>query len=393
MLLMLSVLATGTVANAEEDPSQLINIVGIYNFDSGAANQWTEPLLANGAELTTTKLWETAPFFARNSAISYKLEIEIKKQDGLGELDQASICFFDSNILTTQAERDATCGEGIAAQGTGLDFTGTRTGQSLPQSAVHIGFIPRITSSNFNKTSPIMNIDPGAGTVDNTPNHSVSPTFNSTKSTVDDASEFDGVSEGIAANSLYKLGILFRPGDMAHNTDGWKIRVLAKYLDSSDNSISQHELVSTQSYGIAFTSSSLSITRGAGGQVDFGGAFSGGSVTKTGINTATFRANNKVDITLNPDSFSSNGTTVEFGTAANEISLSCGPDQNNLLPLAAGTPAKIFAGLDGNSAQSVNGRLDRVAPTHDCTLSIGADVPAGEYSNTMTVGFGKATNE
>lgn len=396
VLMLISVLATGAVANAEEmniidDPSKLINIEGVYGLDSGEANAWSGSKLADGDQLETTALLADAPFFSSTDDELYKLQLEIHKENGDGVLDQASICFFDSNILTDAPQRSTTCGSGIDAQGTALDFSGTKTGESKPQSALQIGFIPAVPSSTSNQTSPIQNIDPQLG-ADQNPNHKVSPTvFAGTKSTITETSEFDGDSSGLSSDSVWKLEILFRPSDMAHNTGGWKIRVFTKYLDSSDV-MTEQELISANSYGVLFTSSIETNLRGddADGQVNYGDVVAGSSVQKTGIDTASYRANNDADITLNPDKFSGGGQTLDFGTLASEVNLSCGADPSSLIALTAGEATKILSGVEGISEPATDARLNKSAPTHDCTLDVGADVPIAPYTNVMTMAIGKA---
>lgn len=397
------VLATGTVANAEDvnfikDPSNFINIVGISEFDtqgsSGFSGTW-DTLMDTEGELITTSAYSTytTPFFTRTTGFFHKMTIEIKKEDGQGVLDQAAICFFDSNILTNASERESTCGNGIDAQGAGLgfdqitNFIGTRTGQSKPQSAIQIGFIPSITP-NSSSSSPIMNIDPNIGTAGN-PNHNIRPAFTSGTniSKVSLTDQFNGVAG--AAGSVYKLEILFVPSQMAKNTAGWKIRVLPKYLNSTDGTITQHELISTQSYTVRYSSALITNTRN---QVDYGSATPSGAAESRNISTAVFQANNNVDITLKPSKFSSDGVSVDFGTASNQIRMACGPDQNNLQDFIGDAANKLFANIEGNSEPGVNAREYKAAPSHDCTLFIGSDIAPSSYSNTMTMAVGPAVN-
>ena len=392
-----AVLATGALqtANADtalftDDPTNFINIIGINDIpeiSSGGA-------LAEGAELLTVTSERNPPFYDGPSGFHYTMKIEIKKQDTFGDLDQASICFFDTNRLTDAAARLEVCGTGIDAQGDTLDFSGTKTGQSLPQSAMQVGFIPRITPTSV--ASPIQNIDPGLGTEVGRPNHEVQPkkSSGSRLSSVELTGVFDGVSEGVADDSVYSLGILFRPSYMAHNTGGWKIRVLATYLDSETSSPVTYELVSEQSWGIAYSSALEVNQRGQSGQVDYGELFPGTQAVVKGIDTVTYRANNLVDITLNPSVFKAGETTVQLGTTgleADKVTVECGPDEDSLQVLSAGTAVKIFTALPGVSAVGHDARVLRIAPTHDCALSVGSDVPAGDYTNVVTAGVGPST--
>lgn len=380
------------VANAEtaiftEEPANFINIIGINDLNDGDA-------LAEGAELRTTSLLRNPPLYEGTSSFHYTMKIEIKKQDTFGELDQASICFFDTNRLADAAARLEVCGMGIDAQGDALDFSGTKTGQSMPQSAMQVGFIPRITPTS--SASPIQNIDPDLGTEADRPNHEVQPkkSSGSRLSAVELTGVFDGVSEGVADGSVYSLGIRFRPSYMAHNTGGWKIRVLATYLDSETSSPVTYELVSEQSWGIAYSSALKTNQRGQGGQVDYGEIFGGSQALVKGIDTVTYQANNLVDITLNPSKFEADGSTIEFATSGVEndkVTFECGPDEDSLVVLSAGEAAKIFTALPGVSAVGHDARIDRIAPTHDCALSVGSDVPSGDYTNVVTAAVGPST--
>lgn len=383
------------VANAEtaiftEEPANFINIIGINDIPELSSGD----ALAEGAELLTQSNEGNPPFYDRASGFHYTMEIEIKKQDTFGELDQASICFFDTNRLADAAARLEVCGTGIDAQGDALDFSGAKTGQSMPQSAMQVGFIPRITPTS--SASPIQNIDPGLGAEAGRPNHQVQPkkSSGSRLSAVELTGVFDGVSEGVADDSVYSLGIRFRPSYMAHNTGGWKIRVLATYLDSETSSPVTYELVSEQSWGIAYSSALKTNQRGQDGQVDYGEIFGGAQAVVKGIDTVTYRANNRVDITLNPSVFAAGETTVELGTTgleADKVTFECGPDEDSLVLLSAGEGAKIFTALPGVSAVGHDARIDRIAPTHDCALSVGSDVPSGDYTNVVTAAVGPST--
>jgi len=389
-LLLTSVLGTGAVANADTvtvttDPGNLINIIGIHDEVSEVGD--STALLVQPDSIEPSQNTGEAPFYSDSPVLGdkfYKLELELMKSDGLGNLDQASICFFDGSVLNS-AQSATTCGSGV-------EDDGNITGQSKPQSALQIGFFPEISSGG--NTSPIQTIDPNL----NSPtagelHHDVRPALSSggNMSKVTLQSSFDGSNDNYAttgtldSDSVYKLDILFRPTDMAKNTEGWKIRVLSQYK-AEENSISDYEEISDQLYTVKF-SNSITVTRGnSENQIDFAEVVAGGSEAIEDIDTATYRANDNVDLFLIASQFEdSDNLAVDFGTASTELGLSCGADQQNLISMQAETPLEVFSNINSTSESDFDARTNRTAAVHDCTLAIGSDMAAGSYGNVMTI--------
>jgi len=387
VLLMTSVLATGAVANADtvnvvKNPVDFIHIDGIYDTSNNK--------LASGGSIVPNVM-DGAFVYGSDKAYTMSAEVLVD-----GTLEQVAFCFYDSNELTDATQVGNNCDKVSRDGSDALEANFTHTDGDDKPSALTAIYVPGLQGktgfdTGFPATGEVVpRADRHYLALDDT------DTANQTAppSAVTSQNTLDSVDKG--ANSVQKIDIKFALSDLAANSSGWKLRVLAEYKDGN-GVVSQVVSTSNESYTVSYLGTLTTLARGS---VDYGDVIAGNDVTIAPITTGKYRANNTSDINLQADSLFAGpaGTTnPTFGTSAsptgNQMSLACNAnaetpvffDTAEAKPFLFNVPSLLDA-----STPVVTKTGDIDTDDHECRLYVGDGVEVGTYSNTMTVGVGAA---
>lgn len=368
--LLASALTTGVVqaSNADEvnvtnDPASYMTIGGITGVatpseaeDPALPSEGIMPVIGTG--------------FSTGSSLSEfnRLPLEVKTSLGTASLELVEVCLYDPNVITGAAIA-TNCGTGTLA-GREYDTLAANMKSAVPFALTDLDNLP---ASNPKTVATAQSGTPYlAGNLS--------------------ASDSPFSLEGSGADEVMTGQVWFRLNMQPLSTDGWKVRVQAKYTEVDEDDILL-ELESTQTYKVAYVSE-LNVGADARPVVDYEDVIQGGFKEETGIKTGQYRANAASNVTLEADPFEdSEGSPLTFGDpsslGASEVSLSCEPSS-----------ATSYTDFFTNSGEDVSKTLVSVpydvpigssfsadVETHECKLSVGSEVSTGSYDNVMTVGI------
>lgn len=368
--LLASALTTGAVqaSNADEfdvtnDPSSYITIGGITGVATPSEND--DPALPSDGIMPVI-----GTGFSTSSSSSEwnRLPLEVKTTLGTASLELVEVCLYDPNVITGEAIA-TNCGTGTLA-GTEYNTLTANMKSAVPFAITDLDNLP--TSNPKTVATAQAGVPYLAGNLT--------------------ASDSPFELEGTGADEVMTGQVWFRLNMQPLSTDGWKVRVQAKYTEAGEDDILL-ELESTQTYKVAYVSE-LVVGQDARQPVDYEDVIQGGVKEETGINTGKYRANAASNVTLQADPFEdSEGNPLTFGDpaslGASEVGLSCEPSS-----------ATSYTDFFTNSGEDVSKTLLSVPydvpngstfsdtlETHDCKLSLGSEVSTGSYDNVMTVGM------
>lgn len=366
--LLASALTTGAVqaSNADEfdvtnDPSSYITIGGITGV--ATPSETDDPALPSDGIMPVI-----GTSFSTSSSLSEwnRLPLEVKTSLGNASLELVEVCLYNPNVIT--GETIATnCGTGTLA-GTAHNTLTANMKSAVPFAITDLDNLPE----SYPKT--VATAQAGV------------PYLAGNLSASDSPFELEGTS----ADEVMTGQVWFRLNMQPLSTDGWKVRVQAKYTEVGEDDILL-ELESTETYKVAYVSE-LVVGQDARQPVVYGDVIQGGFKEETGIKTGKYRANAASNVFLEADPFEdSEDSPLTFGDpaslGASEVSLSCEPSS-----------ATSYTDFFTNSGEDVSKTLLSVPydvpngstfsdalETHDCKLSVGSEVSTGSYDNVMTV--------
>lgn len=376
-------MATGAVANADqfnvvENPDDYINIVGISNpagtSISNANSNKIEPYIMDGS-------------FQLEAASAYTMSAEVLID---GTLEQVAFCLYDSLALDDDTKVSNNC-DTVSRDGSdNLEASFTHADGDDKASALTAIYMPGVTEDYFGADAPST-----GDIVRRADRHMVSleDTAADVPSVVTIQDTLGGDNKG--TNSVVKVDIKFALSDLAVNSTGWKLRVLAQYKDGAD--VTEVVAKSSDSYTVSYLGT---LTTTARGNVNYGDVIAGNDVTKSPISTGRYRANNTSDITIKADSkFSGPSGTTDptFDTdgtpTGNQVSLACNANAETRVffdNISAESFLKDVPSLLNAPSPVTNKTGDLDTDDHECTLFVGNGVQVGTYSADMTVGVGPA---
>lgn len=356
VLLTASALASGALQSASAeivdlgaDPNEFINIKKINK--AGTAEMATElkPSMAGSEEGRTY----------------YDLELELLTLSNNKTLEDAFVCFYDSDAINESLTVDDLCGH--------ADADPADIGLDRPQSAFQI----HIKHGSTGVSNVIKERFPDSG-------HAVN--YSALTSTEKEANTFRGEYSAVKAR-LVK--IQFALSHAAKNSDNWKLKVSSAYAFSRGGP--SFELEDETSYKVQY----FGAIDNQRTEVIYGELYQGEtSESKTGLETGTFFANNESDVSIKASEFQLEGTQsfVPFAAGApgdsNQFALECIADAPGAQSVFVGTSSKRFLVEPNGSNLSPEPEAAGSLTQHNCVLYVGGQVEFGSYNNDVTVSIG-----